>query len=135
MGTSRVLTVILFDLQINLAGAPCPIYPVLPIGIAGPEPDPHHQAPLPVCHQTEKTLKKKYVDDLSLLKTIDLKTALVPSTPILGPPNLHEIPGLTLISLSYNISWMTCMSSQKHPQDENKLKENKDFTSQLLQEV
>ena len=41
-------------------------------------------------------MKKKYVDDLSLLETIDLKTALVPSTPIIGPPNLHEQPGLTL---------------------------------------
>ena len=91
-----LLTVLLFDLQVKLAGAPCPIYPVLPIGIAGPEPDPHHQAPLPVCHQPEKTMKKKYVDDLSLLETIELKTALVPSTPIIGPPNLHEQPGLTL---------------------------------------
>ena len=36
------------------------------------------------------------MDDLSLLETIELKTALVPSTPIIGPPNLHEQPGLTL---------------------------------------
>ena len=41
-------------------------------------------------------MKKKYVDGLSLLETIELKTALVPSTPIIGPPNLHEQPGLTL---------------------------------------
>ena len=50
----------------------------------------------PPCHQSEKTLKKKYVDDLSLLETIDLKAALIPSPPIIGPPNIHEQPGLSL---------------------------------------
>jgi hypothetical protein len=43
-----------------------------------------------------KIMKKKYVDDLSLLEAIDLKSMLVPSIPIFGPPNLHEIPGLHL---------------------------------------
>ena len=42
------------------------------------------------------TLKKKYVDDLSLLESINLRMSLIPSTPIIGPPNLHEIPGLSL---------------------------------------
>ena len=41
-------------------------------------------------------MKKKYVDDLSLIEAIDLKSMLVPSTPIFGPPKLHEIPGLHL---------------------------------------
>ena len=41
-------------------------------------------------------MKKKYVDDLSLLESIDLKATLVPSPPIIGPPNLHELPGLSL---------------------------------------
>ena len=71
-----LLTVILFDLQVNLAGAPCPIYPTIPIGTAGPEPDPVQLGPLPLCHATPKTMKKKYVDDLTLLETVDLKSAL-----------------------------------------------------------
>ena len=44
----------------------------------------------------EKTLKKKYVDDLSLLESIDLRMSLILSTQIIGPPNLHEIPCLSL---------------------------------------
>jgi hypothetical protein len=91
-----LLTVILFDLQVNLAGAACPIYRVLPLGFAGPEPDPPENVPLPLCHSKDKTMKKKYVDDLSLLESIDLKATLVPSPPIIGPPNLHELPGLSL---------------------------------------
>jgi hypothetical protein len=135
-----LLTVILFDLRVNLAGVSCPIYPVLPLGIAGqehepletvplgiagpepepletvpliiarpepeplvtvplsiagPEPEPLEPVPLPLCHQKEKTMKK-YVDDLSLLESIDLKATLVPSPPVIGPPNLHELPGLSL---------------------------------------
>ena len=56
-----LLTVIFFDLQVNLAGAPCPTLPLLPPLVPGPEPDPHQAGPLPLCHQPEITLKKKYV--------------------------------------------------------------------------
>ena len=92
-----LLTVLLFNLQVNLAGAPCPLPTSLQIGIEGPEPDPAECGPLPLCHQNkQKTLKKKYVDDLTLLESIDLQSTLVPSPAIIGPPNLHEIPGLTL---------------------------------------
>ena len=93
-----LLTVLLFNLQVNLAGAPCPSQPLLPPGVQGPELDPLQAGPQPLCHQQEKVLKKKYVDDLTLLESIDLKSSLVPSTPIIGPPNLHEIPGLSLPS-------------------------------------
>ena len=41
-------------------------------------------------------MKKKYVDDLSLLESINLKATLIPAPPIIGPPNLHEQPGLVL---------------------------------------
>ena len=41
-------------------------------------------------------LKKKYVDDLTLLEGLTLLTALVPTCPIIGPPNLHKIPGFIL---------------------------------------
>ena len=68
-----LLTVIFFDLQVNLAGAPCPTLTLLPPLVPGPEPDPHQAGPLPLCHQPEITLKKKYVDDLSLLEAINLK--------------------------------------------------------------
>ena len=91
-----LLTVLLFDLQVNLAGSPCPILPLLPHGEEGPEVEPQQHGPLPLCHQQDKMLKKKYVDDLSLLEAVDLTTALVHFTPIIGPPNIHEVPGLAL---------------------------------------
>ena len=91
-----LLTVILFNLQVNAAGAPCPIYTILPTGTAGPEPGPMLAGPLPMCHQKDKALKKKFVDDLSLLETLDLKSVLVPTPRIIGPANLHEQAGLSL---------------------------------------
>ena len=91
-----LLTVILFNLQVNLAGAPCPIPLFLPVGHAGPELHPQHAGPLPLCHINDKTIKKKYVDDLSFLESINLRMQLTPSIPIIGPPNYHEQPGLCL---------------------------------------
>ena len=91
-----LLTVILFDLQVNYAGTPCPIFPTLPAGTFGPEQDPQTLGHLPPCHNKEKTLRKKYVDDLSLLEAVDLLADLVPLPPMTGPPNFHEIPGLHL---------------------------------------
>ena len=90
-----LLTVILFDLQVNLAGAPCPMQPILLPGDIGPDLGPLQQGPAPLCHLKERILKKKYVDDLSLLEAVPLKL-LVPVPHIVGPPNLHEVPGLTL---------------------------------------
>ena len=63
-----LLTVIFFNPQVNKAGTPCPIESQLVLGCAGPEPAPH--GPLPPCHLKEKTKNKKYVDDLSLLESI-----------------------------------------------------------------
>ena len=86
-----LLTVLLFDLQVNLAGYPCPLQPVtLPNGVKGPVTRAPLNGPLPLCHQSERTLKKKYVDDLTLLEAICLKL-LVWAPLISGPPNLHEI--------------------------------------------
>ena len=48
-----LLTVLLFDLQFNLAGYPCPILSLLPPGVKGPENDPDLAGPLPLCHTTE----------------------------------------------------------------------------------
>ena len=90
-----LLTVLLFDLQVNLAGAPCPLKTTLPSGTFGPEPPVQIPAQLlPPCHKKEKTLKKKYVDDLSLLEVINLKDSLKPMVPFIGPRNLHDLPGL-----------------------------------------
>ena len=61
-----LLTVLLFNLQVNLAGTPCPILPPLPD--LSPEPCLPLLGPLPQCHQKEKCNKKKYVDDLSILE-------------------------------------------------------------------
>ena len=89
-----LLTVLLFNLQVNLAGAPCPLFPALPSLLCEPQQQP--QGPLPQCHQHHKTNKKKYVDDLSMLEKVNLKSALVPLPRIIGPLNFHESSGLTL---------------------------------------
>ena len=91
-----LLTVLLFNLQVNLAGAPSPLLPSLPPGTEGPEPTHVPEGPQPLCHQKDKILKKKYVDDLTLLEKVDLPATLVPTVPIIGPANLHEVPGLSL---------------------------------------
>ena len=83
-----LLIVILFNLQVNMVGAPCPILSLLPLGHEGPETDPQQAGPLPLCHLKDKTMKKKYADDLSLLESINLKATLIPAPPIIGPPNL-----------------------------------------------
>ena len=87
---------IFFNLQVNKAGAPCPTLPQLLLGYAGPEPAPLLAGPLPPCHEKKRVLKKKYVDDLSILERLNLNLALVPSVPTIGPRNQHEQPGLTL---------------------------------------
>ena len=91
-----LLTVIFFNLQVNLAGAPCPVIPSLPLLHAGPEPDPLQAGPSPPCHLKERTLKKKYVDDLSLLEAVNLKSTLTRLPCIIGPANYHEQNGLCL---------------------------------------
>ena len=91
-----LLTVIFFNLQVNKAGRPCAIPAQLMPGHAGPEPDPSLAGPLPPCHVMKKVKKKKYVDDLSLLESINLRNVLVTAPPVVGPRNLHEQPGLLL---------------------------------------
>ena len=105
-----LLTVLFFDLQVNLAGAPCPIALTLPVGVLGPEPIQTLLGPLPPCHQLKKINKKKYVDDLSMLEKIDLKTALIPSPNIDGPrpaTNMsYLVSSYPLKTQSSNISWL-----------------------------
>ena len=98
------------------SGYPCPLRPLQPAGydvrVQVGDPSPHLVAPanqtnvdgpqlpiygpLPPCHQNEKMLKKKYVDDLTLMEALSLLPTLLPSPKIVGPPNLHELTGLRL---------------------------------------
>ena len=91
-----LLTVILFNLQVNLAGSPCPVPPTIPPLHAGPEPAQLPVGPAPLCHNVDKKMKKKYVDDLSLLEAINLRLALTKLPPIIGPANYHEQNSLNL---------------------------------------
>ena len=50
--------------------------------------------PLLLCHQSANILNKKYVDDLNLLESLNLKLQLVKAMPVIGPPNFHDQPGL-----------------------------------------
>ena len=62
-----------------------------------PKPIPQTIGPLPICHQQDRTLKKKYVDDLSLLEAIQLRSTLVPAPLVAhGPNNYREQSGLVL---------------------------------------
>ena len=79
-----LLIVLLFILQVNLAGAPCPVPRTLPDGVAGPEPNPVVDSPLALCHLTEKKEDKKFVDDLTMMEVVNLKENLVHSTSING---------------------------------------------------
>ena len=91
-----LLIVLLFNLQVNTAGNPCALKSTLPEGVFGPEPSQPLPGPLPPCHNKGSIKKKKYVDDLSMLERVNLRTHLVPSQRIIGPSNYHETPGLFL---------------------------------------
>ena len=62
-----LLIVLLFILQVNYAGSPCPVPTTLPKYIHGPEPDPTTVAETKCCHSVDKTENKKYVDDLTMM--------------------------------------------------------------------
>ena len=91
-----LLIVLLFILQVNLAGRPCLPPPTLPEGVAGPEPDPVTVAVPHVCQSTSLTENKKFVDDLTLLEYINLRDKLVPKEDFIGPLNFHERHGFAL---------------------------------------
>ena len=122
-----LLTVLLFNLQVNLAGAPCPTLKTLPANVEGPELP--QEGPLLPCQQNNRVLKKKYVDDLSLLEALDLKSKLIPAPHIISPLNLHEIPGLILppehSALQHQLADLVVFT------DENKMKINNKKTKIL----
>ena len=89
-----LLIVLLFILQVNLAGAPCLPPSTLPTDVAGPEPLPNDSLLLP-CQDESKTENKKFVDDLTMLEVVSLKD-LVPKDPFIGPLGYHERHGLYL---------------------------------------
>ena len=88
-----LLIVLLFILQVNHAGDPCPVPATLAAGVAGPEPPPDVTTYKP-CHATGTTENTKFVDDLTLLEVVKLKGNLVPQDTFIGPPNYHERHGL-----------------------------------------
>ena len=101
-----LLKVILFDLQVNGAEAPCP----LPITLAplykGPDPDPKYAGPAQPCHLEDRKLKKKYADNFSLLEAINL----IPSSPMqicmssqVFPSLLTDLSSITNLKISSNL--------------------------------
>ena len=89
-----LLIVLLFCVQVNKAGNPCPRIDAnvrLPDGHFGPLPKPNFISDIKMCHNTEKTMKKIYIDDLSILDSINLRNSLLPISPtFIGPMNYHE---------------------------------------------
>ena len=91
-----LLIVLLFILQVNLAGAPCTTPATLPRGVQGPEPNPIETAPIKPCMNLETTENKKFVDDLTLLEVVNLRENLVHKEVTTRPLNFHERHGLRL---------------------------------------
>ena len=91
-----LLIVLLFILQVNLAGAPCPPPSTLPSGVAGPEPDPLLISTPKPCQLHDSIENKKFVDDLTLLEHVKLKENMVRRHPFIGPLNFHERHGLVV---------------------------------------
>ena len=91
-----LLIVLLFILQVNLAGDACLPPATLPEGVSGPEPDPDSVAPPKPCQTVGKTENKKFVDDLTMIEHISLKNNLEPIEPFIGPSNFHDRHGLRL---------------------------------------
>ena len=109
-----LLIVLLFCVQVNKAGDPCPsgneVDDLNDVEVGdwedsrpteaeaaqiGPLAKPVQLEPLLPCQEFEKTEKKLYIDDLTELEAVDLKS-LVPIEPFIGPLNYHERCGLSL---------------------------------------
>ena len=96
-----LLTGLLFCVQVRLAGSPCPATtPHLPAleqpALDQPAPEqPALEQPAPPCHKTDKTHKKSYIDDLTLLEKIKLSD-LEPKNRLIGPLTYHDRFNLTL---------------------------------------
>ena len=88
------MIVLLFCIQINHAGDPCPRVEVNPCaleGAFGPLPKPVYSNEMKLCHDADNTTKKIYIDDLSILESLNLKKCLVTANPnFIGPMNFHE---------------------------------------------
>ena len=117
-----LLTGVLFCLQVNKAGSPCPL-PELPsfgleghhtpaihptqsntehpssrqVSLQGPtlRPIPPQEENRPLCHKKENLHKKSYIDDLTLLEKISL-SQLIQKYRIMGPLDFHDRFNLAL---------------------------------------
>ena len=123
-----LFTVLLFILQVNKAGEPCTrvnMLPALPPEHHGPEPEPVYLEMIEPCHQTEATMKKLYVDDLSELEAINLKTTLVKIENFIGPLNFHLGCSYQMKVQFYSINYKNpAVYSKKY--DVGEQKENND---------
>ena len=113
-----LLTQVFFILQVNKAGQPCPrnqppapwvedqstfpkpkinpAYLQPPDCITGPRQDATREMEeQPLCHQTSKTHKKSYIDDLTLFEKVSL-SELIEKERKIGPLNFHDRFNLTL---------------------------------------
>ena len=88
-----LLIVLLFILQVNLAGSPCLPPTTLPPEVSGPEPNPVSISSPKWCQNKDSTENKKFVDDLTLLEHIKLEKNLVLKENFIGPLNFHERHG------------------------------------------
>ena len=95
-----LITIILFNLQVNKAGSPCPVPRTLDVGVSGPEPNPLNQTNCPPCHTADMIAKKKFVDDLTMLEAVRLNVSLTPKPPFIGPRNSDDIGDFFLLGES-----------------------------------
>jgi hypothetical protein len=83
-----LLTGLLFCLQVNRAGRPCPDTSARLPALGSVQPAEPPCVVRPLCHNSENMNKEAYIDDLTLLEKISL-SSLVDKPRIIGPPPYH----------------------------------------------
>ena len=95
-----LLIVLLFCIQVNMAGEPCPRIIDIPSDISNTIGPQFQDSPLVntlPCHEEKRTSKKIYIDDLTILEAIDLRQTLTAIDPdFIGPQDYHSRCGLSL---------------------------------------
>ena len=84
-----LLIVLLFCIQVNMAGEPCPRIIDIPSDISNTIGPQFQDSPLVntlPCHEEKRTSKKVYIDDLTILEAIDLRQTLTAIDPDFNGP-------------------------------------------------
>ena len=92
-----LLVVLLFVLQVDKAGEPCPrtnLTPSLPPDHYGPEPEPTYCSPVKPYQNEHLTHKKLYIDDLTELVTLKVNISLMKMDSFVGQLNFYAHCGL-----------------------------------------